>query len=78
MLAPAGENQFKVWQDSDTAAAADIFQGQNSGLLPIFLYESSIKAIEEKEQKTVLSVINLSLVLYQRWPRNAASVFLGL
>ncbi len=58
VLAPAGENQFKVWQDSDTSAAADIFQGQNSGLLPIFLYESSIKAIEEKEQKTVLSVIN--------------------
>ncbi len=58
VLAPAGEQQFKVWQDSDTDQAAGIFQGQNSGLLPIFLYESSIKAIEEKEQKTILSVIN--------------------
>lgn len=63
VLAPAGEKQFKVWQDSDPAAAQGIFNGiendngQNSGLLPIFLYESSIKAIEEKQQKTILSVI---------------------
>lgn len=58
VLAPAGEQQFKVWQDSDPAAAEGIFSGQRSGLLPIFLYESSIKAIEEKQQKTILSVIN--------------------
>jgi biopolymer transport protein ExbB len=58
VLAPAGEGQFKVWQDSDPKAAEAIFQGNNSGLLPIFLYESSIKAIEEKEQKTIVSVIN--------------------
>ncbi|MEZ5471248.1 MAG: MotA/TolQ/ExbB proton channel family protein [Marinicella sp.] len=58
VLAPAGEGQFKVWQDSDPEAAAAIFQGKNNGLLPIFLYESSIKAIEEKEQKTIVSVIN--------------------
>jgi len=57
-LAPAGEKQFKVWQDSDPEAVAAIFQGQTSGMLPIFLYESSIKAIEEKQQKTILSVIN--------------------
>jgi biopolymer transport protein ExbB len=57
VLAPAGEKQFKVWQDSDPAAAEGIFSGQRSGLLPIFLYESSIKAIEEKQQKTILSVI---------------------
>lgn len=58
VLAPAGENQFKVWQDSDPEAASGIFNGQNSGLLPIFLYESSVKAIEEKEQKTIISIIN--------------------
>lgn len=58
VLAPAGENQFKVWQDSDPDAAAGIVAGQASGLLPIFLYESSIKAIEEKAQKTIVSVIN--------------------
>lgn len=58
VLAPAGEKQFKVWQDSNTEAAAGIFAGQNQGLLPIFLYESSIKAIEEKTQKTIISVID--------------------
>ena len=62
VLAPAGEKQFKVWQDSDPESVAAIFQGlnsgQTSGMLPIFLYESSIKAIEEKQQKTILSVIN--------------------
>ncbi len=58
VLAPAGEKQFKVWQDSDPTAAEGIFKGQNTGLLPIFLYESTIKSIEEKEQKTVVSVIN--------------------
>jgi len=57
VLAPAGENQFKVWQDSDPQAATAIFTGKNKGLLPIFLYESSIKAIEEKQQKTIVSVI---------------------
>lgn len=58
VLAPAGEKQFKVWQDSDPAAVEGLFNGNSSGLLPIFLYESSIKAIEEKQQKTILSVIN--------------------
>ncbi len=58
VLAPAGEGQFKVWQDSDPDAAKGIFTGNNQGLLPIFLYESSIKAIEEKQQKTIISVIN--------------------
>jgi len=58
VLAPAGEQQFKVWQDSDPDAVAGVFNGESSGLLPIFLYESSLKAIEEKQQKTVVSVIN--------------------
>ncbi|MFC3194612.1 MotA/TolQ/ExbB proton channel family protein [Marinicella sediminis] len=58
VLAPAGEQQFKVWQDSDPEAAAGIFNGQSAGLLPIFLYESALKAIEEREQKTIISVIN--------------------
>lgn len=58
VLAPAGEKQFKVWQESDPEAAAGIFNGNDSGLLPIFLYESAIKAIEEKDQKTIISVID--------------------
>jgi len=58
VLAPAGEKQFKVWQDSDPTATEGIFNDQNSGLLPIFIYESTIKSIEEKQQKTIISVIN--------------------
>lgn len=58
VLAPAGENQFKVWADSEQISSADVVAGQANGMLPIFLYESSIKAIEEKAGKTVLSVIN--------------------
>lgn len=58
VLAPAGENQFKVWADSEQISAEDVVAGQANGMFPIFLYESSIKAIEEKAGKTVLSVIN--------------------
>ncbi len=58
VLAPAGEIQFKVWADNGQAVDVDVFGSKNSGLLPVFLYESSVKAIEEKEGKTVLSVIN--------------------
>ncbi|MBL4661808.1 MAG: MotA/TolQ/ExbB proton channel family protein [Alcanivoracaceae bacterium] len=62
VLAPAGENKFKVWRDSDQQTVADLFSGNSSGnnssLLPIFLYESAIKSIDEKQQKTILSVIN--------------------
>jgi biopolymer transport protein ExbB len=57
VLAPAGDNTFKVWRDSDKEIVDRFFNGQSSGLLPIFLYESSIKQIEEKQDKTVLSVI---------------------
>ncbi len=56
-LAPAGEKKFKVWRDSNKQAVIDIFNGQASASLPIFLYESSVKSIEEKQKKTVLSVI---------------------
>lgn len=56
-LAPAGEKKFKVWRDSNKQAVVDMFNGQSSASLPIFLYESSVKSIEEKQKKTVLSVI---------------------
>ncbi|WP_395374125.1 MotA/TolQ/ExbB proton channel family protein [Marinicella sp. W31] len=57
-LAPAGEKKFKIWRDGSQEGTAGIFSGQVQGSLPIFLYESSIKAIEEREEKTLLSVIN--------------------
>jgi biopolymer transport protein ExbB len=57
VLAPAGDNTFKVWRDSDKGLVDGFFNGKSFDLLPIFLYESSLKQIEEKQDKTVLSVI---------------------
>ena len=57
-LAPAGEHKFKVWRDTDSTIVAEIFNDKAQELLPVFLYESSIKSIEEKQDKTVLSVID--------------------
>jgi biopolymer transport protein ExbB len=57
-LAPAGNNQFKVWAASSPATAQALAAGNAPDILDIFLYESSQNAIEEKAGKTVLSVIN--------------------
>jgi len=57
-LAPAGENQLKVWSASAPDTALALSRGQAPDLLEIFLYESTQKAIEERAGKTLLSVIN--------------------
>jgi biopolymer transport protein ExbB len=62
VLAPAGENKFKVWRDNDNKVIGDLFfnglfSGVQSAVLPLFLFESTVKQIEEKQDKTVLSVI---------------------
>ena len=57
-LAPAGENTFKVWRDEDSPLIAELFNGKAPASLPIFLYESSIKSIDEKKDKTIRSVID--------------------
>ena len=56
-LAPAGENKFKVWSNEDSMVVAGFFKGDIQESLPIFLYESSIKSIEQKKDKTIRSVI---------------------
>jgi len=57
-LAPAGDEQFKVWAASSPATARALMAGNAPDVLDIFLYESAQKAIEEKAGKTILSVIN--------------------
>lgn len=57
-LAPAGDNRFKVWAASTPDTARALAGGQAPNVLDIFLYESSLKAIEERAGKTILSVIN--------------------
>jgi len=57
-LAPAGEEQLKVWADSTPETAIALAQGEEPKELDIFLYESTSKAIEEKAGKTLLGVIS--------------------
>lgn len=57
-LAPAGEGRFKVWPASDGDSARAVASGSAPSNLPIFLYESPTTAIEEKQGKTLLGVIN--------------------
>lgn len=57
-LAPAGKGRFKVWPDGSPDTARALASGMAPADLSIFLYESPTTAIEEKEGKTLLGVIN--------------------
>lgn len=57
-LAPAGEGRFKVWPGSSPDTARALASGRAPSDLAIFLYESPTTAIEEKEGKSILGVIN--------------------
>jgi biopolymer transport protein ExbB len=57
-LAPAGAGRFKVWSASSPDTAAALAAGRAPDVVDIFLYESSLNAIEEKAGKTLMSVIN--------------------
>jgi len=57
-LAPAGEGRLKIWPGSSAETAQALASGQSPTGLGIFLYESPTAAIEEREGKTFVSVIN--------------------
>ncbi|KAA9129857.1 flagellar motor protein MotA [Marinihelvus fidelis] len=57
-LAPAGEGRLKVWSVPAEATADALAAGSRPDQLGIFLFENETRAIEEKEGKTILSVIN--------------------
>ncbi len=57
-LAPAGEGRLKVWPDSSGEQAEALASGGQPSSMGIFLYESPNSAIEEREGKTFLGVIN--------------------
>ena len=57
-LAPAGEGRLKVWPESSAELAGELAAGGKPSTLGIFLYESPTAAIEEREGKTFLGVIN--------------------
>ena len=57
-LAPAGEGRLKVWPDSNVEVAQALASVNRPSSLGVFLYESPNAAIEEREGKTLLGVIN--------------------
>lgn len=57
-LAPAGGERFKVWPASTGDTARALAAGESPANLGIFLYESTTSAIEEREGKTFVGVIN--------------------
>jgi len=58
-LVPAGDGKLKLWDAPDGALTANMLgNGKIPDTLNIFLYENSTKEIDNKEVKTVLSVID--------------------
>ncbi|GAB4113418.1 MAG: MotA/TolQ/ExbB proton channel family protein [Wenzhouxiangellaceae bacterium] len=57
VLAPAGEGRYKLWREPATEAAKALVGGQRPDNLPIFLYESLNKPIEESEDRGILGTI---------------------
>jgi biopolymer transport protein ExbB len=56
-LAPAGAGRLKLWHEDAWQAAADLLAGNRPVEIPIFLYESLGKGIDEKPEKTPLDEI---------------------
>lgn len=56
-LAPAGAGRFKIWHEEAGRSARDVIAGKPVSTLAMFLFESLDKGVEEKQEKTVLSVI---------------------
>jgi len=57
-LIPAGGEQMKVWSIPAEDVALAFAKGETAEVLKIFLYESRSKAIEEKAEKTWLSIVD--------------------
>ena len=58
-LVPAGDNKLKAFKAPEAAASANALKDKTAlGNLNIFIYESSIKEIEEVPEKTIYSVID--------------------
>ena len=56
-LAPAGEGRYKLWREPAADAAKALLGGQRLDNLPIFLYESLNKPIEESQDRGILGTI---------------------
>ena len=57
-LVPAGDGDFKIWKESIPNNAIALSKNEQPDILQLFLFESRTSAIEETQEKTVLSIIN--------------------
>ncbi len=57
-LVPAGDGDFKIWKESNPNNAIALSKNEQPNILQLFLFESRTSAIEETQEKTVLSIIN--------------------
>jgi len=58
-LVPAGDNKFKIWGDETSEATAKVLAtNSNIDTLNIFIYENASKEISDKEEKTLLDIID--------------------
>jgi biopolymer transport protein ExbB len=58
-LVPAGDNRFKIWGDEASAQTAKaLISNKKVDNLNIFIYENANKEIADKNEKTILDVIN--------------------
>lgn len=58
VLAPAGEGRYKLWKEDTVEQAKALLAGQAPASLPLFLYESLNKPIEENEKRGLIGTIN--------------------
>ncbi len=58
-LVPAGDNKLKIWGDeASSSVAAALANHSKVDTLSIFIYENANNEISDKEEKTILSVID--------------------
>ncbi len=58
VLAPAGEGRLKLWEGDTVATAKALAAGQRPEGLPVFLFESLNKSIEETEKRGLIGTID--------------------
>lgn len=56
-LAPAGEGELRVWDDTSGAAARELAAGSMPASLPVFIFESLNNEVERGAAKTVFQTI---------------------
>ena len=62
-LAPAGAGKLRIWPEPAVETAKALFAGNVPEYLRVFLYESTEKAVQAKEEKTFLSEVEAGGVI---------------